>query len=60
MTNKLEITLTKSVIGSKPVQRKTIQALGLRKINQAVQHNDTVVTRGMINKVAHLVAVKEL
>ncbi len=40
MTKKLEITLTKSVIGSKPAQRKTIEALGLKKINQTVEHQD--------------------
>ncbi len=60
MANKLEITLTKSVIGAKPGQRKTVQALGLRKLNQMVEHQDNVAIRGMINKVDHLVAVKEL
>lgn len=60
MANKLEITLTKSVIGTKPAQRKTIQALGLRKINQSVEHKDNVVIRGMVDRVAHLIAVKEL
>lgn len=60
MANKLEITLTKSVIGSKPAQRKTVEALGLKKINQTVEHQDNVATRGMINRVAHLVTVNEL
>lgn len=60
MANKLEITLKKSVIGSKPAQRKTVEALGLKKINQTVEHQDNVATRGMINRVAHLVTVKEL
>jgi large subunit ribosomal protein L30 len=59
MANKLEITLTKSVIGSKPAQRKTIEALGLRKLNQVVEHEDNVAIRGMIDRVAHLVTVKE-
>lgn len=59
MTSKLEVTLTKSVIGSKPAQRKTIEALGLRKINQTVEHKDNVAIRGMLNTVAHLVTVKE-
>ena len=59
MANKLEITLTKSVIGSKPAQRKTVEALGLRKLNQTVEHQDNVAIRGMINRVAHLVTVKE-
>jgi len=60
MANKLEITLTKSVIGAKPAQRKTVEALGLRKLNQTVEHQDNVAIRGMINKVSHLVTVKEL
>ncbi len=60
MANKLEITLTKSVIGSKPAQRKTVQALGLTKINQTVEHQDNVAVRGMINRVSHLITVKEL
>ncbi|MCM3638503.1 MULTISPECIES: 50S ribosomal protein L30 [Bacillales] len=59
MANKLEITLTKSVIGSKPAQRKTVEALGLRKLNQTVEHQDNVAIRGMISKVSHLVTVKE-
>ena len=60
MANKLEITLTKSVIGSKPTQRKTVQALGLNKINQKVEHEDNVAIRGMVNVVSHLITVKEL
>ncbi|QUW20359.1 50S ribosomal protein L30 [Sporosarcina sp. Marseille-Q4063] len=60
MANKLEITLKKSVIGSKPAQRKTVQALGLNKINQTVEHEDNVAIRGMVNVVSHLVTVKEL
>ncbi|MEQ6355723.1 50S ribosomal protein L30 [Lysinibacillus sp. NPDC097287] len=59
MANKLEITLTKSVIGTKPAQRKTIEALGLRKLNQTVEKADNAATRGMIDVVAHLVTVKE-
>ena len=60
MANKLEITLKKSVIGSKPAQRKTVEALGLNKINQTVEHEDNVAIRGMVNVVSHLVTVKEL
>ncbi|AOV06535.1 50S ribosomal protein L30 [Sporosarcina ureilytica] len=60
MAKKLEITLTKSVIGSKPAQRKTVEALGLKKINQTVAHEDNVAIRGMINRVSHLVTVNEL
>ncbi len=57
---KLQITLSKSVIGTKPAQRKTIEALGLRKTNQTVEHADNVAVRGMLTKVAHLVTVKEI
>lgn len=56
---KLEITLKKSVIGAKPAQRKTVEALGLRKTNQTVAHEDNAAIRGMLNKVGHLVEVKE-
>lgn len=60
MANKLEITLTKSVIGSKPTQRKTVEALGLKKINHTVEHEDNVAIRGMLDVVSHLITVKEL
>ena len=60
MATKLEITLTKSVIGAKPTQRKTVQSLGLRKMHQTVEHADNAAIRGMVKKVAHLVSVKEL
>lgn len=60
MANKLEITLTKSVIGANEKQRKTIEALGLKKVNSTAEHADNAAIRGMISKVAHLVAVKEI
>lgn len=56
---KLQITLTKSVIGAKPNQRKVVEALGLRKLNQTVEQADNAAIRGMLNKVAHLVTVQE-
>ena len=59
MANKLEITLTKSVIGAKPAQRKIVETLGLRKMNQTVEQADNAAIRGMLDKVAHLVTVKE-
>ena len=55
----LEITLTKSLIGSTPNQRKTAQALGLKKLNKTVVKQDTPTIRGMILVVNHLVTVKE-
>lgn len=60
MSNKLEITLKRSVIGSQQGQRKTVQTLGLKKINDAVVCEDTPVVRGMVNKISHLVSVKEV
>lgn len=59
MSKKLEITLTRSVIGRTERQRKTVQTLGLKKINESVVREDTPAVRGMINKVSHIVTVKE-
>ena len=59
MANKLEITLKRSVIGRKEYQVKTVQALGLKKVNSTVVHDDTPSIRGMIDAVSHLVTVKE-
>ena len=57
--NKLLVTLTKSPIGYHKSQKATVQALGLRKLHQTVEKDDTAVIRGMINKVSHLVEVEE-
>ena len=57
---KLLITYKKSAIGYSERQKRTIQALGFRKLNQTVEHADSPVIRGMINKVAHLVRVEEV
>lgn len=59
MANTLKVKLVKSTIGSKPMHRKTIQALGLKKIGQVVEKNDNPQMRGMIAKVEHLVEVEE-
>lgn len=59
MAKTLEITLTRSVIGRPQDQRETVKALGLRKMHQTVEQQDNPAIRGMINKVAHLVTVKE-
>lgn len=55
----IQVTLVKSAIGYSGRQKRTVQALGLRKLGQTVQHQDTPVIRGMINKVAHLVKVDD-
>ena len=54
----IKITLVKSVIGSKPNHRATVQALGLKKTNSAVIQKDNPQIRGMIQKVRHLVKVE--
>ncbi|WP_042453988.1 50S ribosomal protein L30 [Neobacillus dielmonensis] len=59
MANKLLITLSRSLIGRPEDQRATVEALGLRKLNQTVEHQDNPAIRGMVNKVSHLVTVKE-
>jgi large subunit ribosomal protein L30 len=56
---KLSVTLTKSPIGEKPKTRATVRGLGLRKIRQTIQHDDTPDVRGMLHKVRHLVKVEE-
>lgn len=55
----LTVRLTRSKIGCSPKQRANLAALGLRKIRQEKQHDDTPVIRGMIDKVKHLVEVSE-
>ncbi len=60
MAKKLKITLTRSTIGRLEVQRKTVEALGLKRIRHTVEHEDNVAIRGMINRVSHLVHVEEV
>ena len=57
---KLRITLVKSPIACQPRQKKTVEALGLRKLNHYVELEDSPATRGAINKVSHLLKVEEL
>lgn len=56
---KLRITLVKSAIGYSEKHKGTIRALGLRHLNQTVEHTDSPVVRGMLLKVNHLVKVEE-
>ena len=55
----LKITWVKSAIGCSERQKKTVRALGLRKLGQTIEQSDTPVIRGMIEKVSHLVEVVE-
>jgi len=56
---KIKVKQVRSRIGSTPDQRKTLDALGLRRINAVVEHNKTPQIIGMIRKVHHLVVVEE-
>ncbi len=55
----IKIKQIRSLIGKTPAQRATIKALGLRKINHVVEHEDNAAIRGMIFKVKHMVEVVE-
>jgi len=57
---KLKITQTRSVINTSGRQRRTIEALGLRRMHDTVVHEDSLVIRGMVDKVRHLVDVEEI
>ena len=57
---KLKITQVRSQIGTTAQQRKNLAALGLRKINQSVEHSDSAISKGMLERVKHLVVVEEV
>jgi large subunit ribosomal protein L30 len=57
---KLKITQMKSIIDNTKRQKRTVEALGLKRIRHSVVHKDTPQIRGMINTVKHLVTVEEL
>lgn len=57
---KLKITLKKSLIGRKQDHIATVHALGLKKINKTVEHEDTPQIKGMVNKVNYLLEVEEI
>jgi large subunit ribosomal protein L30 len=56
----LRITQVRSAIGRKEIQKRTLEALGIRKLNHSVVHPDRPEIRGMINRVSHLVEVEEV
>ena len=56
----LKITLEKSTIGAVPKNKKTVEALGLKKIGASVERPDNKAVRGMIQQVRHLVKVEEI
>jgi len=56
---KIHVTLVRSPIGYPEPQKRTVRALGLRRMHQTIEHVDTPALRGMITKVIHLVRVEE-
>ncbi len=56
---KIKVTKQKSAINRTQNQKRTLEALGLRKIGQTVEHDATPNILGMVNKVKHLVSVEE-
>jgi large subunit ribosomal protein L30 len=56
---KIKVTWERSGINQREDQKRTIRALGLRRLGQTVEHEDNRTIRGMINKVRHLVVVEE-
>ena len=57
---KLRITWVKSDVGYARDQRRTLRALGLRRLHQKVEHEDSPSIRGMVAKIKHLVEVEDL
>ncbi|OBX24648.1 large subunit ribosomal protein L30 [Gelidibacter algens] len=55
---KIKVKKVKSAINRTQTQKRILESLGLRKMNQVVEHDDTPSILGMINKVQHLVSVE--
>lgn len=60
MSKRLRITQIRSAISRRQNQKDTIRSLGIRRLHQTVEHEDTPVIRGMIHTVKHLVRVEEV
>lgn len=58
--SKIQIKLVKSSIGSTKLQKKNLEALGLRKMQQTVEHQASPQILGMVNVIKHLVKVTEV
>ena len=56
----LKITLVKSTIGAVPKHKKTVQSMGLRKLNKSIVLPDNDATRGQIQQIRHLIKVEEI
>jgi large subunit ribosomal protein L30 len=57
---RIEITQVRSVSGRQERQRSTLRALGLKKNQTSVIHDDTPAIRGMVNQIPHMVTVREI
>ena len=57
---KIKVTKVKSAMNRTQTQKRTLEALGLKKIGQTVEHDDTPNILGMVNKVKHLVSMETL
>ena len=60
MAGTLKVTLVKSTIGAIPKHKKTVEALGLKKLNKTVELPNNAATQGMVQQVRHLVKVEEV
>ncbi len=60
MAKKLKITQVKSLIGTKPKHRRTMEALGFHRMHETLEKTDTPQIRGMLFQVRHLVVVEEV
>ena len=60
MPRQLEITYSRSAIGRSERQRRTVEALGLRRLHQTVRRPDNPATRGMVHSVQHLLTWREV
>lgn len=60
MADKLKITLVKSTIGAIPKHKKTVEALGLKKLHHTVELPNNAAVKGMVNQVKHLVKAEEI
>ncbi|MEJ5222949.1 MAG: 50S ribosomal protein L30 [Anaerolineales bacterium] len=58
-SKKLRVTLIKSPIGYTEVQKRTVRALGLRRMNQTVEHTDSPALRGMLQSIVHMIKIEE-
>lgn len=60
MAKKLEITQVRSGIGRPEPHRRTLRALGIKRHQQSVIHDDSPAIRGMIQQISHLISVREI